>query len=143
MDYRSPYYNSVLRQYLSSNIDYENNKSFSEVIKLAEVFIIDCPTTTLLEAITTTKPIFVLTQFLGLNEVAENLLKKRAICVSLVNNLIEELEYFQKTGVYKADGFNNEYLKAFGTHLNDGFSAQRGVNEILSRISSHQKINTN
>ncbi|MDQ7816751.1 MAG: hypothetical protein RDU14_06955 [Melioribacteraceae bacterium] len=121
---------------MSSNIRNECKKSFREVMQFAEVFIIDCPTTTLLEALTTTKPLFVLTQFIELNEEAENLLKKRAVCASNVSALVEGLNHFNRSGVYKADVFNDKYLKAFGTHLNDGLSAERDVTEVLNKMSS-------
>lgn len=124
---------------LPESIVVEKYKSFTEVLPLANAVIVDFPSTVLLESLTTAKPLFVLTRFVELNEDAERLLKKRAICCDDVEDLIAHMEAFIKKGVYNANVNNCEYLEEFGTFEDDGGSAERGVREILKRLNQHHK----
>lgn len=111
---------------------------FTELFSKARAIVIDLPTTTVLEALTTRKPVFVLTQFIELNFRASELLKQRAICCLTADELVQRLDDFLIKGLYDADIDNDEYLKAFGTYLGDGKSAERGVQVVLDRIHVSQ-----
>jgi len=88
----------------------------------------------------TQKPVFVLTQFLKLCNEAETLLRKRAICCPNVELLIKELTAYAESGLYKADVTNQEYLSSYGTFLNDGKSAERGVETVIEIISGKTPV---
>lgn len=118
----------------------------TEIIPKGRAFIIDAPSTTILEVLCTKKPVFVLTQFLKLCNNAETLLKKRAICCPNVELLIKELTAYTETGLFKADVTNQEYLSSYGTFLNNGKSAQRGVETVIEIITGKTpatKLNIN
>ena len=123
-------------QHRSDNLSFEREKQFPELIHKARAIIIDAPTTTLLEALTTSKPVFVLSEFVKLNDLAHSLLKKRVIVRDNVNDLVSSMQKYAFEGIYDADVFDTEYLKAFGTHKNDGKSAQRGVEAVLNVIGT-------
>lgn len=126
--------NTLYTKYLNRNVVFESNNNFTDLLGCSSVIIIDCPTTTLLEALTTNKPIFISTKFIKLNKLAEKLLSKRAVCCQNTNDLINSLEVYYNSRNYLADIYNTEYLEAFGTHMNDCESAIRGVNAVLARI---------
>lgn len=114
-----------------------DEKSFTELLKIASVVIIDWPVTTLLQALTTLKPIFVYTGHLNIDREAEELLKKRAYCYSELDKLIGALKAFLSYGKLdeKVDLNNREFLKNYGIYLEDGKSCVRTANMILEIIS--------
>lgn len=132
----------LYNQYMADNLFFERKKSFSELIMEASAIIIDAPTTTLLEALTTSKPVFVLTEFIKLNDLACSLLTKRAICKDDVNDLISYMQKYVSEGIYDADVHDTSYLKAFGNYLDDGRSGERGVEECLTIVESKRCLNT-
>ena len=96
----------LYQKYLNYNLVFETNMRFTELLTTANAIIIDCPTTILLEALTTCKPIFVLTKFIKLKTNAEILLSKRAVCSQNVTDLIESIEKYYHSGIYKSDIYN-------------------------------------
>jgi len=133
-------YKDYFYEAFGAQIDIESAMPLTEMLSQTEAFILDLPTTTLLEVLCTDKPVFVLTQFIKLTDLAENLLRKRAVCAGTADELIGALEEYQKTGTYPADVTNQEYLCAFGTYLNDGKSAERGAQAVVQVISSQKRI---
>ena len=121
-----------------NSLEIESSKPLTELIPYGNAFIIDLPTTTLIEVLCTEKPVFVLTQFIKLTEHAERLLKKRAICCETVDKLIQALDTFMVRGEYPADLKNQEYLCAYGTYMNDGQSAKRGADAVLDILRSRK-----
>ena len=121
-------------------INIVDNIELTELISKGRAFIIDAPATALLEVLCTQKPVFVLTQFLKLCNEAETLLRKRAICCPNVELLIKELTAYAESGLYKADVTNQEYLSSYGTFLNDGKSAERGVETVIEIISGKTPV---
>lgn len=115
--------------------------SFKDLLPLADVVVIDLPSTTLLEALTTSKPLFVYTGHLHIDDQAKKLLERRAECTTQLEELVGILGEFLSTGVYPADVNDNTFLKAYGTCLDDGRISQRAVEETLKAIeASKSKI---
>ncbi|MFH1429683.1 MAG: hypothetical protein ABIH39_08070, partial [Candidatus Margulisiibacteriota bacterium] len=54
--------------------------SFTDLLPLADVVVIDLPSTVLLQALTTSKPVFVYTGHLHIDDRAQKLLSRRASC---------------------------------------------------------------
>jgi hypothetical protein len=54
-------------------------------------------------------------------------LKRRAVCEASVEKLMRTLTSMIEEGIYEADVTNRDYLKLFGTHLDDGRSAERAM----------------
>jgi len=73
------------------NIYLIRQPGFSQIMREHDILIIDCPTTTLLEALTTFKPVFVLTSVISPPSRDINLLKKRRCVVIILMNLLKDL----------------------------------------------------
>jgi len=58
---------------------------------------------------------------------------KRAVCADGAEALMNRLELYLQTGDYSADCDDREYIKLYGTHLDDGKSSQRAL-VILKKI---------
>jgi len=65
------------------------------------------------------------------------MLSKRAVTADNTGDLILALQGFVESGVNPADVSDKSFLKAYGTHLNDGESASRAIN-ILSGILARE-----
>jgi hypothetical protein len=107
--------------------------SLAKLFLKAKLIILDTATTTCLEACMTYKPVFVLdkgTSFLVPH--AKTILKKRAVVRDTVSELIQEIDLFLKSGIYKASYYNREYVKAYFTHLDDGGSVDRATDLLYS-----------
>jgi hypothetical protein len=63
---------------------------------------------------------------------AKTILKKRAVVRDTVSELIQEIDLFLKSGIYKASYYNREYVKAYFTHLDDGGSVDRATDLLYS-----------
>lgn len=125
----------LYRQFRSRNIVVEDKGSFSDLLPHAKAIIIDTPTTVLLESLTTEKPVFVLTKFIKLTPQADEFLRRRAVCCSNEEDLVEAIRDYINMGKYDADVDNEDYLKAFGTYKNDGKSAERIVQYVVNHIT--------
>jgi len=99
-----------------------------------DIVIIESPTTTLLQAIATGLPVFVLTSIITPPRADLPLLMKRAVCAENAEELMDKLEEYLKTGHYPADINSREYLKLHGTHLDDGeghLRALKVLNDVM------------
>lgn len=119
---------------LSPNIRVQSEGRFSDLLSGARAIVIDCPTTTFYEACLTEKPIFVTIKHLDYTHEALSLLKKRAVCTETAEELVKKLDEFLKIGSYPADTKNREFIRAYGTHLDDGRSAERAEAECVKII---------
>jgi hypothetical protein len=106
----------------------------SDLICKAKAIVIDTPTTTLLQAAFTNAPVFVLTRFIKFTEHAMGLLRRRAVTADSTRELVGKLNEYVKTGRYPADVFDREFIKAYGTHLDDGKSSERAADAVLGII---------
>lgn len=110
-----------------------NKKSFVELLYFHDIVIIDSPTTTLLEACCTLKPIFVLLRTIGWPEKAINVMKKRVVCADTPEELMNKLERYINNNFYHANLEENSFLKLYGTYLDDGRCFIR-VEKIIKKI---------
>lgn len=116
-------------------IQVESTKPLKSIIPSGKAFIIDEPSTTVLEVLCTQKPVFVLIDSIKLTQHALELLKRRAICASSVDKLIKQVDCYIVSGEYSANVKNTDYLKAYGTYQDDGKSALRGSKEVINCLS--------
>jgi len=111
-----------------------NEYTFTDLLDYSALIIIDWPSTTLLQAIATNKPVFVVMKHLSLFPEARRMLARRAVCADEPHEIIESLKKYLSTGIYPADIEDNAFLKAYGTHLDDGHSYERAVAEVCKAI---------
>lgn len=132
------YSTPALQEYCNSFKDknvmtVRHQASASSLFSAADIIIIDMPTTTLLQAVTTKKPIFCLTSLLHISQKARELLAKRAVVSETPEELMEAVKKYITSGGYEADVNNTEFLESFGT-LPNGKSAERAVEAVNSLI---------
>lgn len=110
------------------------NIPFKDLLPIGSLFIIDLPATTLLEALTTTKPIitFADTRWLRLDPAAAALLRKRVILSESSKQFLQDIKTILSQPDWTLpEPVNDEFLRAYGTHLNDGRSAERASHLLL------------
>ena len=100
--------------------------------------MVDVPTTTLLQAIATKLPVFVLNSVVSAPLKDLHILSNRAVCASSAAGLMNKLEEYLRTGQYEADVNSREYLRRYGTHLDDGKSDIRAADFIKAALNSEQ-----
>jgi hypothetical protein len=105
--------------------------SFMNLLDQSDAALIDFPSTTLLQALASGRPTFVLTRHWSFLPQTTALLKKRAIVSDQPQDLAAALTAYVHNGYYPADVNDLSYLSAFGNHLCDGQSAQRAVKVVL------------
>lgn len=105
----------------------KDSQSFVELLQCNDIIIIDCPTTTLLQAIATKKPVFALLHHAGYTEQMQTMLARRAVCANQAEELMKLLRSYLQSGIYHADLNDDAFCKAYGNHLNDGKSIDRAV----------------
>lgn len=111
---------------------------FTSLLSGASLVILDAPATTCLEACSTKKPLFVLLDRVKWNEGPERLLKRRAVAAYTPDELILRIEEYLKTGEYGADLDDREFIRAYGTHLDDGKSAERAAGFIMNLLDERR-----
>jgi len=99
--------------------------NFDQLLTRYDILLIDSPTTTLLQAIATRLPVFVLTSIISPSLANLPLLRKRAVCAESAVQLMDDLEAYLNSGDYGSSVENREFLKCFGTYLDDGNSDLR------------------
>lgn len=128
------------RSFKRQNVWTIRNELLSTLLfSIADVIIVDLPSTTLLQAIACKKPIFCLTRHLKLEDKAIEILRKRVVLAEDPELLMKEVESFFQSGQYKADLQNSEFLENFGT-MPDCRAAERAaaVVDILVKDFSSQ-----
>lgn len=137
-----------LRTYASekgykTSIFIRNEYRFADLLSISDAIIIDFPAMTLLEAITTKKPVFTNTFFYNLDKEAESILKRRAYCYSSIEQLTNGLNEFLNSGEVSnhpsVDVNNRDFIKKYGTYLDDGKSAERAVEFVKKYISNSKR----
>ena len=110
---------------------------FSGVLPQTDLFILDYPTTTLLEALVTEKPVIVLADrsYYRLRPFAVQSLRKRAILSETPEQFLHDIAEVLKQDDWSFhQEINDKFLCAYGTHLNDGRSAERAV-QLLTEVA--------
>ena len=111
-----------------------------DLIWCADAIIIDNPSTSLLEALLTSKQILVYSdkRSLQLRSEAKSLLQKRVLFTETAADFFRKLsELLTSKDFSEITRPNTEFLQAYGTHQNDGHSAERAA-ETLRRVLSQE-----
>jgi hypothetical protein len=106
--------------------------SFKDLLPIADVLVIDWPMTVLLEALTTSKPVFVYTGHLHIDDQAQELLKRRAFCHRKLDDFLDVLGKFLSGGTMDLDLNDTEFLKKFG--IANGTSGVRAAAALMDII---------
>lgn len=102
--------------------------SFRDLLEDASLVVLDAPATTLVEACTTNKPVFALTNRVTFLATALEWMKQRVVTADDPEILVEKMRQFLDSGEYGADVNDREFVKRYGTHLDDGKSMDRALN---------------
>lgn len=119
----------------------------AELVWAVDAIILDHVSTALGEALLTRKRLVVYSPNLAGHAFeppeAQVLLRKRAIVAETPDEFVEVVRTFLSTNDFtEMNAPNDGFLRAYSTHLNDGSSAERAVNEILRSASISSSINT-
>lgn len=131
-EYQEPPWVAKLRNVKSVRI-VKDEESFENLVRHSDGVVLDFPSTTLLQSIAMGVPVFVLIQRWPFPAAAQAQLRQRAVAVNSAAELGANLESFLESGAYPADPAHTAFLEGFGTHLNDGKTAQRVI-AILSEV---------
>jgi hypothetical protein len=125
-----------------SSCEVIHDKMFAETLDLADAFIIDTLGTALLQALATVKPVLVYVDsaWIRFDRRAMVLLRKRAIVSETREQFLSTIVHFLKQPSWTVTlPINDEFLRAHGTHLNDGQSVERAA-ELLVRLCEQSKV---
>ena len=109
--------------------------AFTDLLPIADLLVIDVPSTILLQALTTSKPIFVYTGHLHLDAQAQKMLGQRAFCYRDLKDLVNALDKYLSTGRIEkqVDLGDKEFLKAYGVSSHEEGSGLRAA-KMLKKI---------
>lgn len=139
---RNPVFDWMNDQGFRNITVYSEDIQLENIISLADAFIIDSPSTPLWPLSCTDKPFlaYIDKSFFRLVPKAKELLAKRAILSETKGQFLDKLESFLKnTNWTVGKSVNDEFLHHFGTHLNDGKSAERTAS-FLFKLASRESI---
>lgn len=114
-------------------------ESFIDLLQKADIVIIDFPFTTLLQALTTKKPVFAYTGLVHYNATAQRSLSKRAICNRDLHEFLCVLDKYLTENIYDADLNDTEFLEKFGITSKEGTAKKRAPHELKRILSSSGK----
>lgn len=115
---------------------------FTELLPMADVIVCDLPSTTLLQALTTTKPVFVYLGHQHMDEQARILLERRAVCHQDLQSFANALDEYLATGNIETIDLNNrEFLKEYGIMLYEGTAGNRAAKALKQIIESWEAEN--
>ncbi|MBI1870522.1 MAG: hypothetical protein HYS07_04930 [Chlamydiae bacterium] len=123
-----------LRREKISNCVIIRSISFSEMLKLGDLFIIDCPSTTLLQSLLTDKKVIVFSgnPFIQFDPKAVKQLKKRVVFSETKEQFLKDIEVaLRKSEVALPRPLDREFFNAYGSYKDDRRSAERAVNELV------------
>lgn len=99
----------------------------------ADLIVLDMPSTALLECLLTPKPLVVFadSRSLRMREEAKRLLRRRCLLTDTPEEFLAELRRVLSMGTFAQFARSDDsFLSAYGTHLNDGRSADRAADAI-------------
>jgi hypothetical protein len=116
------------------NVSVVSHIPVAELLQASDAYVIDIPSTALLEALLTPKPILAYSdrRFVALRPEARELLRRRAVVSEMPAEFIRELDAFLSRDSFDelADP-DDAFLRAYGTYLNDGHSAERAARAVV------------
>ncbi len=114
-----------------------DERTFVDLLPDARFVILDRPSTTALEVCMTDKPLFVSLANRNWYPLPESLLRKRAVIASTADELVASIDRYLQTGYYPADVTNREFVRAYGSHLDDGGAARRAADELMKLVTDN------
>jgi hypothetical protein len=142
--YREP----PLRAYAGSrafhNISFVRREhSFTELLVMADIIVCDWPSTTLLQALTTSKPVLVYLGHQHMDEQPYLLLKRRALCRSDLESFTNLLDEYLSSGNTNAvDLTDNKFLERYGIMSSEGSAGNRAA-KALRQILERWEVKSN
>ena len=118
----------------------KQERSVIELILVADAIVIDLPFTTILQALTTVKPLFVYLGHIHFDDDACYLLGKRAIYSRDITSFKDILNKYLGNGIYEADVNNKEFLINYGISSLEGSPGLRAA-RALKRVINEFKLN--
>ena len=113
---------------------YRGSPSFEELLRHTDVVVLDLPSTTLLQALNTDLPVFVLTSHWTYPEEATNLLRGRACLADNVEDLLSVLSRYLDTGEYVPSLQDRGFLGEFGTNRDLESAVDRAVETVEALV---------
>jgi len=107
------------------------------LLQASDAFIIDMPSTGLLEALLTLRPMLVFSdsRFIALRPEARVLLSKRVMLCETPDDFMRQLRLFLSQDSFeKLEHADHEFLRAYGTFKNDGNSVRYAVEALYDII---------
>jgi len=102
-----------------------------------DAFILDFPSTALLQALATDRSVIVLVdkRFLKMDREALTLLRRRALVGETLEEFIDLARAFLSKGdLSRLKNPDDQFLKLYGTHVQDGKSVNRALDALLSKV---------
>jgi len=130
--------NQNLVLFRTKRVEINYGTPYIDLVSKASLIILDTPSTTLIEAVSTDKPIFVINSLLPgkwNNLKFIELLKKRALVFDNVDDLVKSLELFLNFNIYNADVTNKEFYHYYASKLNN----LEVIDTIMDKIDSLSK----
>jgi len=109
--------------------------SFTELLPIADIIVIDFPQTTLLQALTTSEPIFAYTGQSAIDEKAQRLLRRRTFCHRDLKSFVGAIDEFLSGGSIDMDMDHKEFLQRYGIYK--GSSGIRAATALENIIQNH------
>ena|GEM_PF-2014656 len=118
--------------------------SFTELLTMAGIIVCDLPSTTLLQALTTSKPLFTYLGHQDMDEQARVLLERRAVCHRDLQSFTDALDEYVTTGNTRSivDLDDREFLKRFGVTSSEGSAGNRAA-KTLREILDAWEVRSN
>ncbi|MBI4284059.1 MAG: hypothetical protein HY663_06280 [Chloroflexi bacterium] len=124
-----------LRRNPLPNVTIVRDVPFIKFLPDADLFIMDSPTTTLVQAVTTDKKIilYVDRTFFRFEPHALELVKKRVVFSENKGQFLKDIARVLGEDDWSLpEPVNDEFLRSYGTYLNDGRSVERAVRALLA-----------
>ena len=115
----------------------KNEHKLNELFPITDAILMDLPSTTIIQAVATNKPVFALLKYFKYTEQMKRLLSKRVIWSEDEDELLTQVEKYIKSGSYPVDLNNVEFLSEYGTYLDNGKSAERAVSKVIHIINEN------
>jgi hypothetical protein len=130
--------NRVMRDFVQAQIPdaLVSNQRLTDLMWVVDAIIVDHVITAINEILLTNKPLVVyMPQPNASSPQAKILLKKRAAVAETPAAFMTEVRALLQMGQYpELENPDTEFLQAYGTHLNDGHSAERAAALILPKL---------
>ncbi len=120
-----------------SNILDITSPRLTKLMWAADAIIVDFPSTGLLEVLLTDKPLIIYADHRALRMLSEakQMLRKRATLAETPEEFLQQIEQFLDKGDFASvQNPDTSFLRAYGTFLNDGCSAERAATAIKAII---------